>query len=243
MFGSIVNGNLVRITGDEIWIGLAETGGAIYPGGLPDGVAGVNIPGAWLRNPAKRAEYGFYPLAYTGSHGDPVRFVNGEAAPEQVGDEIVIALTATPRPEEEVLAVLKPQKRAAVVQQLAACYAAGYSHDFGAVIAICEDGTEMEAGIQVLQTRDMEDRTNWLILESGINDLLAVGQGATAVTIRTEENCLIDLPASDAKAVLVAMKQSGAAKLAQSWALKNAIEQATTLAEFDAIDVTAGWPA
>ncbi len=243
MYGKIVNGSLVQVSENMTWVGVA-TSGAIYPGGLPEGVEGANIPGAWLQNEAKRSAYGIFPVVFTGAEpGDPVRFDNGQAEPALVGDEIVIERTSTPKADAAVLAVLKPQKRVEVSRQLATAYSEGYSHDFGTIPAICEDGTAMSAGVQVLQTRDMEDRTNWIILESAVNDLLALGAGTVEVTFRTEENCLIAMPAADAKAVLVAMKQSGAAKLAHSWALKNAIEQADTLEAFDAIDVTSGWPA
>jgi hypothetical protein len=243
MYGKIVNGTLVAVSGGLQWIGIRAADGALYPGGLPEGIEGMNVPGAWVNDPEKCAALEIYPVVYTGDHGDPVRFVNGENPPEIVDGQILIERTAVARPDGEVLAVLKPLKRQAVAARFAEICAEGFTYDFGIVTALAEDGTEAAAGNQVLQTRDLEDRTNWMILEGAVNDLLSIGQVSTPVRLRTQSNHLIYLPASEAKTVLVAMKLFGMTKLAQSWDFKNAIEQADTLEAFDAIDIDAAWPA
>lgn len=133
----------------------------------------------------------------------------------------------------------------AIDVQLFTHYALGFNYDFGTASALFQDGTTGPAGVQNIQTRDDTDRTNWLILESIVNDMLSAGQGAVNIPspIRTASNAQVTVTATDAKTFCNALKNNGASKLGHSWALKNQVMQAATVAAAQAIDITAGWPA
>ncbi|WP_142851029.1 DUF4376 domain-containing protein [Telmatospirillum sp. J64-1] len=118
------------------------------------------------------------------------------------------------------------QLRAAIDAERDRRLALGYRHDFGG-----------DYGVQVLQTRDIDDRTNWLTLDASAKTLVASGMGEHILHIRTEANLIIPLTASEVITVLAAMAQHGAAIMAHSWALKDA------LAAGEEVDITQGWPA
>jgi hypothetical protein len=123
-------------------------------------------------------------------------------------------------------------------------YQDGFNYDFGTATAAFEDGTTGSAGIQNIQTRNDPDRTNWLIFESTINDMMGSGQGAVniPIPINTASNAHVTVTATEAKTFLSAMKSNGAAKLGNSWALKKQVRNAASIAAAEAVDRTAGWP-
>ena len=133
--------------------------------------------------------------------------------------------------EAERVPNLKAAKRAAVSALLDAKLSGGYEHDFGEPY-----------GVKKLQTRNIEDRTNWLTSQASYGAAIAAGAGAVmGANFRTEDNININLSYSDGHAVLLAMAQWGAAKYAKSWALKDAIAEAADEAALDAIDIESGW--
>lgn len=114
---------------------------------------------------------------------------------------------------------------------------------YGNPNALLIDGTSSVAGQRVLQTRDDEDRINWLILGRLCDYLISSSQGSTPVQLRTADNAIVALPASTCEAVLLAMLNRGAAIMGHAWTLKNSIAQAPTVAAVNAVNITAGWPA
>lgn len=127
---------------------------------------------------------------------------------------------------------LKARRKAAVGAILAAKLAGGYSHDFGA-----------PHGVQVLQTRDADDRINWLTSQAAYSAAVMGGAGAVmGANLRAEDNADINMSYADGLNVLLAMAAWGAACYANSWALKNAIEAAADATELEAIDIETGWP-
>ena len=123
-------------------------------------------------------------------------------------------------------------KRSAVTALLDTKLAAGYPHDFGG-----------EIGVKVLQTRDIHDRTNWLVSQASYGAAVAGGAGAVmGAAFRTEDNVNITLSYADGLNVLLAMAAWAAAHYARSWELKDAIADAADEAALDAIDITSGWP-
>lgn len=126
----------------------------------------------------------------------------------------------------------KARMLAAVNERLAAILAGGYSHNFGG-----------EIGIKVLQTRDIEDRTNWLTSQGAYAAAIAAEQGAVeGAVFRTEDNVIITMSYSAGHAVLLAMAAWGAGKYGQSWTLKDAISAAADDAALDAVDIESGLP-
>lgn len=118
----------------------------------------------------------------------------------------------------------------------------GFAHDFGSAQAEFEDGTEGDAGPQVLQTRDADDDRSWLVLDGLCTKLLMGGLGTTEVPIRAESNAIITVTAAEASSILTAMAQWGAAIKANAWALKNAARRAETAEDLGTVDVDSGWP-
>lgn len=124
-------------------------------------------------------------------------------------------------------------KRLAVDARRDAILVGGYSHDFGGTV-----------GVKVLQTRNVDDDTNWLTLQASCLAVIMAGQGATVgAVIRTADNVNVPLSYNDCLQVMLAMAAWGASVYAQSWALKDAIAAAADGATLAAIDITTGWPA
>lgn len=149
---------------------------------------------------------------------------------------ILMRRTATgeivPMTEAEI-AALQPTldarrtSRAAAVDDALARRLIRYPHDFGA-----------PHGVLHLQLRDAEDRTNWLVLRTSAGELVAAGLGDMLLPLRTEENIVVTLPASEVALVMRQMAAWGAALLAHSWALKDAIRVSD---DPESIDIEAGW--
>jgi len=105
----------------------------------------------------------------------------------------------------------------------------GFRYDFGGTI-----------GPTVLQTRDADDKVNWLVSKGIYRDLVAAGQGAQmAARFRSADNVTFLVSVADGLAALVAMETWGAAVLARSWALKDALADGADPA---GLDITQGWP-
>lgn len=96
---------------------------------------------------------------------------------------------------------------------------------------------------EVLQTRDLTDRTNWLISQASYSAAVAAGQGAVeGAEFRTADNSTYTLSYSDGLAVLLAMAAWGAAAMSNSWPLKDAVNAAEDQTALDAVDIETGWP-
>lgn len=150
---------------------------------------------------------------------------------------LVLAREVVDRPVADIRVDLV----AAVEGRLQTAFGAGFSWDFGDLLAVFEDGSVGPAGPQVLQTRDLYDRTNWLILDAGCTKLIAIGAGDTMVPARTTSNATVAIAAADCSAMLAAMAANGQAKMGRSWMLKNLIRQAEDIVALQAIDIDGGW--
>ena len=107
---------------------------------------------------------------------------------------------------------------------------AGWEHDFG------------EAGVHRLDLRDAEDKTNWSLLLTRTDRMIAAGAGSATVKIRTAGNEQIPVPASVANAAMLAFLAWGEELLSRKWDLDDAISAAGSHAALDLIDPSAGWP-
>lgn len=97
---------------------------------------------------------------------------------------------------------------------------------------------------ETLQTRNLEDRTNWLISQASYSAAVAMGHGAVeGATFRTADNSTFTVSFSEGLGVLLAMAAWGAAAMSNSWALKDAARAAEDLTTLDAVDIEGGWPA
>lgn len=94
-----------------------------------------------------------------------------------------------------------------------------------------------------LQTRDVEDRTNWLTSQAAYSAAVAGGAGAAmGANFRTAANETVTMSYADGLTVLLGMAAWGASVMAASWAHKDAVDAAQDDAALDAIDIGAGWP-
>ena len=85
-------------------------------------------------------------------------------------------------------------------------------------------------GIQHLQVRDADDRTNWLVLQVSAQAMIAAGHEDAQVTpIRTAENSIQPITATQAAHITAAMIQWGAAQMQQLWVKKDAILNAASV--------------
>lgn len=126
----------------------------------------------------------------------------------------------------------KADKRAAVYAKLDSLLTGGYTVESGTMTG------------KVLQTRDLEDRTNWLISQASYSAAIAGGMGAVeGAEFRTSDNANFVVTFSEGHSVLLAMAAWGAACMRRSWALKDAIAAAEDDEALDAIDIESGWPA
>lgn len=108
----------------------------------------------------------------------------------------------------------------------------GCVYDFGA------------AGVHVLQTRDADDKINWLTSQAAYGAAVAGGLGAQpGAQFRSVENATFTVSYAEGLAALLAMAAWGAAIFARSWELKDAIEAAEDAESLDAINIQADWPA
>jgi hypothetical protein len=130
---------------------------------------------------------------------------------------------------------LKARKREAIEAHRDALLAGGFTVPQSASAAL--------AG-KVLQTRDSDDRTNWLVSQASYSAAVAAGSGATvAAKFRSADNVTVTISYAEGLDVLLAMAAWGAAVMDHSWALKDALAAAADAAAVDAIGIEADWPA
>lgn len=148
----------------------------------------------------------------------------GEVEQIDLTPEEIAAMTPT-------LADLKAAKIAEINAKLESVLTGGYTVQSGAMTG------------QVLQTRNLEDRTNWLISQESYSAAVAMGHGAVeGATFRTADNSTFTVSFSEGIGVLLAMAAWGAAAMNNSWGIKDAARAAEDLTALDAIDIGAGWP-
>lgn len=101
-------------------------------------------------------------------------------------------------------------------------------------------------GILYLQLRGTEDQANWLTLQNSASAAIAAGQGESALLgIRTEENVTVQVTASAAMSIMLAMAGFGGNTKSRAWAIKDQIKAATTVAAVQAVldaELGTGWP-
>lgn len=101
-------------------------------------------------------------------------------------------------------------------------------------------------GLHVLQTRGEDDRLNWLGVLSACQVLVMGGQGSAPLTIRTEGNVSLAIPAVELMAILLGALNHQSAVYAAAWVHKdtmNAISEESGGREaVYAYDITTGWP-
>lgn len=108
--------------------------------------------------------------------------------------------------------------------------------------AVPESVNAVLAG-KVLQTRDVEDRTNWLTSQAAYSAQVAAGNGTVeGASFRAADNSTTTVSFAEGLTVLLSMAAWGAQHYAASWALKDAIDAAEDDTALDAIDIEAGWP-
>ncbi len=123
--------------------------------------------------------------------------------------------------------------RAQIEARRDACFTAGWT----------VSGTATALDGKVLQTRDLDDRTNWLTSQAAYSAAVAGGNGAVAGAVfRTAANETVTLTFAEGLAVLLGMAAWGKAIMGNSWALKDAVAAAADNAALAAIDIAAGWP-
>jgi hypothetical protein len=128
------------------------------------------------------------------------------------------------------LAERKAAKRRAINTRRDRCFAAGYTPASGPLQG------------HTLQTRDVEDRTNWLTSQAAYSAAVANGAGAVmGANFRTADNETVTMSYADGLGVLLGMAAWGAAVMGNSWSLKDAVDAAADDAALDAIDTGAGW--
>lgn len=107
----------------------------------------------------------------------------------------------------------------------------GWSYDFGTGV-----------GTHTLDMRDADDKTNWTLLLIKTNAMIGASAGAAPVHIRTATNEVITVTADVANTAMQQFLAWGENMLRHKWDLDAAVGATTSMAELDAVDITAGWP-
>lgn len=143
----------------------------------------------------------------------------------ETSEEMLVATPAPTLEEAKAVAVI------AIDRQRDAVLSAGFTPTSGPL-----------AG-KTLQTRNVEDRTNWLTSQAAYSAAAASGLGSVAdATFRTADNETVVCTYADGLQTLLAMAAWGKAVMGASWALKDAVGAAEDLTALSAIDLGAGWP-
>lgn len=173
------------------------------------------------------AEFDVYPLTLTEPpEASPFARVV-PADPIEVEGVWTQQWAVEPLPLEEAQAML----RARIDARRDQCFADGFTPSSGPL-----------AG-KTLQTRGVEDRTNWLTSQAAYSAAVVSGDGAVEnAAFRTADNETIVLSYADGLGVLLAMAGWGKAIMGNSWMLKDAVDAAEDVATLEAIDTEAGWP-
>lgn len=96
-----------------------------------------------------------------------------------------------------------------------------------------------------LQTRSVEDRTNWLTSQAAYSSQISASNGAVAgASVRTTDNKTVVCTYSEGHTALLMMADWGSKIMKRSWILKDQLIAATTPAALDTIiaDLENGWP-
>lgn len=131
----------------------------------------------------------------------------------------------------EELTEAKAARKAQVNARLAEMFQGGFTPSTGPL-----------AG-KTLQTRDMEDRTNWLTSQAAYSAAVAAGQGSEeGAVFRTAANETIQTTYQNGLLTLLAMAAWGKTLMGYSWSLKDEIDAAASFADLAVIDIETGWP-
>ena len=126
---------------------------------------------------------------------------------------------------------LKADKRYAVNMARHRCCSAGVQYTF-------PDGVT-----GTVDTRNLNDAANILGLVTMAQALMPSAPDTVFTSFRDAEDQDHDLTPSQMLALYDVVAARRTASYSNSWAFKNAIAAATTPAELEAIDISAGWPA
>lgn len=171
------------------------------------------------------------------------------AAAEQDDGTWAFGWQAIPLTEKEVedrLGARKADKRAAVDDELARQYAAGFTFDFAANTAANEavlpDGTVEAAGVRTLQVRTDFDRNQWNAVAQAAQFFIGQGRpGEPMRALRATDDARVKVTAQEALTAMMALQAWAGHVQEHSWDLKDEAASAASLAELDKIDVKAGW--
>lgn len=170
-----------------------------------------------------RAEYGMVPVV-------EIEVPNSKVSTGSTAELIEGVWTQVHVLEDRPLEDMMAAKKAAINAKLDAVLTGGFTVPSGTM-----------AG-KVLQTRNLEDRTNWLISQTSYSAAVAGGMGAVeGAQFRTDDNSTFTVTFAEGLNVLLAMAAWGAAAMNNSWTLKDAVAAAEDLAALDAVDIEAGW--
>lgn len=171
-----------------------------------------------------RAEYGMVPVV-------EIEVPNSKVSTGSTAELIEGVWTQVHVLEDRPLEDMMAAKKAAINAKLETVLTGGFTVPSGTM-----------AG-KVLQTRNLEDRTNWLISQASYSAAIAGGMGAVeGAQFRTADNSTFTVSFSEGLSVLLAMAAWGDAAMNNSWSMKDAVEAAEDLAALDAINIDAGWP-
>lgn len=140
--------------------------------------------------------------------------------------ETTVVSDPTPTLEEA-----RTAKLASIAAKRDAILTAGYTVESGPMIG------------EVLQTRDVDDRLNWLVSQASYAAAVGAGQGAVeGAEFRTLDNEIYVLSYANGLNVLLAMAAWGAAVMRNSWELKDLALLAEDTDDLDEVDIEQGWP-
>lgn len=123
---------------------------------------------------------------------------------------------------EKTLDDLKADKKQEIIRSYAAELLKGYAFTFN-------------GNSYTLQTRNADDKINWLSVLLEAKELVASGYNTQTITIRTLENENIDIPAEDIIPVLEGATANIKTILQKAWTLKDSIKNASTVTELNNI--------
>lgn len=176
------------------------------------------------------ADFGMVPVIASDPPEVTAEQVAEEAAPALVEGAWVQQWAVRDKTADE-LTEAKQAKRQAVSQKLASIFAAGFTP------------TEGPLAGKTLQTRDIEDRTNWLTSQAAYSAAVAAGQGSEeGAAFRTAANETIVTTYQNGLLTLLTMAAWGKTIMGYSWSLKDEVDAAQSFADLAAIDIEAGWP-
>lgn len=151
--------------------------------------------------------------------------VGRELTPEEIAE--------LPEPDPPTLFERKAAMKSAIDVLRDQAFADGFT--------VVGTGTDLDG--HTLQTRDEDDKINWLTSQAAYSAAAAGGAGDVVdATFRTMSNDTVVLTYSEGLAVLLAMAAWGKTIMGNSWTLKDAVDAAEDHAALDAIDIGAGWP-